>query len=927
MAIQYVTDEELSNIAEGLRGNPVQNFRGSVIDLWLPWSGKWYLRYSSIRSRDFKQPELTEKYQNSGHPVHDQPHDMVLYLTKWPVSVRDFIFQSMKSDKKVCDNANQLKINVEEDEVLLRNNLHPGFVELYNDGDGSSLRIFYMENGEGRLIRECIQIAGLERAEDSSNLVFRICRLKSGIECNEHVLIKPERFKDCHTIYYAFRYLQQKPIIFFVATNLALGSLVRYCISFLKDNALLILVALFGGTKSAVRQESVVQKQTLVKQPPTFQQISVARQAYDNGKKLTNEPQKNDSDILSRPIANHYPSESLGKDRMPKVNSVFQKSNSPRRKNSNSDDGFVCLRSKQTAPDLSMSFERLSAGTDSVSPKGFLNLGNSCYMNAVLQGLFHVEAFKDLLNVVPETQQCTVLSALKTLRKSYQKAVVAKKRCLLENDAQEFLTIILDKIDSELKSIASSTGGGQNDLVESIISLSSIFGFELKHELTCNKCGTGQVTCEKGVFLPIQIVYEVNESPSLQMLLENCLKSEVVEHMCPRCNERYATMSHEFQTLPKCLIIFLKRYDFKQSSSRRQRKLKDAVKLSMCIRLISWNSEHPMFRNSFTSSLPVSSGSCDEVSFVSETPPEDLVSNSWSSSDNVKKNAKQTAIKDALERVEEPGQCDDRKFPRKITKPLKSSVIACDFNTDERMNYLTLFCLPRPDFRERSCAELNIRCHFPATRQEPKPLFWKSVPSNVAPVLADGNCLFRSIALYLSGSDEEHLIVVKFEEKYDHHLREANHFSPADWKEHVEKMTNDGEWATEVELLALAALLDAEIWTFLNGKWLRYRPLYKVGRDGKSYELPIQKCDSGKDAIFLINEDFHYKPILDIVSNGAVFDYHLDAVISHKGISPSNVQQSAQSRPSHLSPQLQSRKHAHTTTPTLGESSSDPCYE
>ncbi|KAL3994432.1 hypothetical protein ACH3XW_21705 [Acanthocheilonema viteae] len=116
-------------------------------------------------------------------------HHMVLYLTKWPVS-----------------------INVEKDEVLLTDNLHQGFVELCNDGEASLLRIFYLEDGEGRLERECTQISGLERAEDCSSLIFRICKLKSGIDCNEYVFIKPERFKDCHTIYYAFRYLQQKRI-------------------------------------------------------------------------------------------------------------------------------------------------------------------------------------------------------------------------------------------------------------------------------------------------------------------------------------------------------------------------------------------------------------------------------------------------------------------------------------------------------------------------------------------------------------------------------------------------------------------------------------------------------------------------------------------------------------------------------------------
>uniref|UniRef100_A0A0R3RUC3 Ubiquitin carboxyl-terminal hydrolase n=1 Tax=Elaeophora elaphi TaxID=1147741 RepID=A0A0R3RUC3_9BILA len=832
-----------------------------------------------------------------------------------------------------------ITINIGSDEAQLTDNLHRGFIELCNDGQTSLLRIFYLEDGEQRLERECIQISGLERAEDCSNLVFRICRLKSGADCNEHVLMKPERSKDCHAIFYAFRYLQ----------------------------------------KRTVQQQSAVQKRTLVKKLSTFNQISVTHQAYiasnpiklkngdkavklrvKNGnqkrkpltstdiyldsptKKLIHEPEMEAKCILLDSPSNQHSDELLKEDTILEINDNLKS------EMTSLDDSLFCIRSVQSAPDLSTSFERLSAGTDAISSKGFLNLGNSCYMNAVLQGLFHVEAFKDLLNVVPESSQGTVLSALKALRKNYQEAAKAKKRCLLEDvfkflgderfemteqeaaysilnfqilisriakfqkrekrwvsysycnkksmDAQEFLTIVLEKIDSELESPENNRDSKGNYLSESMMSLSSIFGLELKHEITCSKCGAEQIMYEKGVFLPIQIKYDVKtDRPSLQLLLENCLKSEVVEHVCLRCDEKYATMKHEFRSLSKCLIIFLKRYDFKHSKSRRgQRKLKDAVKLSMRIRLVSYNGEQSELKNGFSRLLPISSASSDDkVSCVLETPPDESTSSSSNNSKSVKEDIKQIGQKDLLKTVQGIDDCSDEIFVKEVKESTKSSVTAYDSNAGEKMDYLTLFCLPRPDFCERSCAKLNICCHSSAVRQEPKPLLWKSVPSNVALVEADGNCLFRSIALCLSGTDEEHLTVrknvVKFEEKYDDQLREINHFSQAEWKEHIKKMTNDGEWATEIELFALAALLDAEIWTFLNGKWLRYRPLYTVGKDGKSYNLPIQKYDGKeKDAIFLINENFHYKPVLDIISNGEIYDYRLAAVISHKGSGPSS---------------------------------------
>ncbi|VDO31510.1 unnamed protein product [Onchocerca flexuosa] len=283
---------------------------------------------------------------------------MVLYLTKWPVSVTDklhFFFNEIK------------KINVGKDEMLLTDNLHQGFVELCNDGEASLLRIFYLEDGERRLERECIEITGLERAEDCSSLVFRICRLKSGIDCNEHVLIKPERSKDCHAIYYAFRYLQQK---------------------------------------STVQRQSASEKRTLVKQLPTFRQISVTHHAYDASnlksknnektisqrvenrnqkrklvtstyislyspsKKLTHESQKEVDSILLRPLSKQHSDELLkADDRILEVNSAISKNNNPKKKIS-VDGDFLCIHNRQSSPDLSTSFERLSAGIDAISSQG-----------------------------------------------------------------------------------------------------------------------------------------------------------------------------------------------------------------------------------------------------------------------------------------------------------------------------------------------------------------------------------------------------------------------------------------------------------------------------------------------------------------------------------------------------------------------------
>lgn len=64
--------------------------------------------------------------------------------------------------------------------------------------------------------------------------------------------------------------------------------------------------------------------------------------------------------------------------------------------------------------------------------------------------------------------------------------------------------------------------------------------------------------------------------------------------------------------------------------------MKDAVNLSMCIRLVSCNRKQSELKNCSNRLLPISATvNDDQVSFVLETPPNELVSSSSSSLDNV----------------------------------------------------------------------------------------------------------------------------------------------------------------------------------------------------------------------------------------------------------------------------------------------------
>ncbi|VDM63148.1 unnamed protein product [Angiostrongylus costaricensis] len=81
-----------------------------------------------------------------------------------------------------------------------------------------------------------------------------------------------------------------------------------------------------------------------------------------------------------------------------------------------------------------------------------------------------------------------------------------------------------------------------------------------------------------------------------------------------------------------------------------------------------------------------------------------------------------------------------------------------------------------------------------------------------------------------------------------------------------ERMSEDGEWGTQVELVAAACFLGANIYTFLEGRWLRYRPLFRWGMGGNApIMLKLDECNEDKGAIFISNASgCHFQPAIGI---------------------------------------------------------------
>lgn len=92
----------------------------------------------------------------------------------------------------------------------------------------------------------------------------------------------------------------------------------------------------------------------------------------------------------------------------------------------------------------------------------------------------------------------------------------------------------------------------------------------------------------------------------------------------------------------------------------------------------------------------------------------------------------------------------------------------------------------------------------------------------------DGNCYFRAISYALTNTEDFHNImrnavcahILDNKELFKKILRNdqqsvENYIASS-------SMSQNGVWATEVEILAMAHLLKVDIYTFSEGHWLRY---------------------------------------------------------------------------------------------------------
>ncbi|MGH0169782.1 UNVERIFIED_CONTAM: hypothetical protein FKN15_073712 [Acipenser sinensis] len=229
---------------------------------------------------------------------------------------------------------------------------------------------------------------------------------------------------------------------------------------------------------------------------------------------------------------------------------------------------------------------KVNGSASALCATGLRNLGNTCFMNAILQSLSNIQQFCCYFKELPAVE----LRSGKTAgRRMYHTRSLGDNSVgYQQQDAHEFMRYLLDHLHLELQGECNGVSrstipqegamlsvGGKCCINGTSTVVTSIFGGILQNEVNCLICGTESRKFDPFLDLSLDIPSQFrnkrtkNQESGPICTLRDCLRSftdleeldETELYMCHKCKKRQkSTKKFWIQKLPKVFCLHLKRF-------------------------------------------------------------------------------------------------------------------------------------------------------------------------------------------------------------------------------------------------------------------------------------------------------------------------------------------------------------------------------